>query len=97
MNVPRGSGFGLRLILLGVSIVAISALSSVDVSDELLYAIRCVESNENVCAIGDNGRSIGAYQIMRGYYSDAVEFSDTLRTSGYGKLIKTYSSYIVTI
>ena len=54
------------------------------VSKEFLDAIRCVESNGDVCAIGDDGRSIGAYQIMLGYYNDAIEFSRALRTNDKG-------------
>ena len=79
--------FGL-LMLLGVGIVtgqsSCGTFSSVSISSALLDAIRCVESNEDVCAVGDNGRSIGAYQIMRSYYNDSVASSYTLRTSGQG-------------
>lgn len=57
------------------------------VSNEFLDAIRCVESNGDVCEIGDNGRSIGAYQIMFNYYTDAVQFSRALRTTGKGETI----------
>ena len=31
------------------------------------------------CAIRENGRSLGAYQIMEAYYNDAVEFNPRLR------------------
>ena len=61
------------------------ALAAGSVNEELLDAIRCVESNGDVCAIGDNGRSIGAYQIMLGYYNDAVAYSSAaLRASSKG-------------
>ena len=56
----------------------------INLSDKFLDAIRCVESNGDVCAIGDNGRSIGAYQIMLGYYNDAAEVSRALQTTGQG-------------
>ena len=75
------------------------ALAPEAVSEDLLQAIRCVESNGDVCAIGDNGRSIGAYQIMRGYYDDALEFSSELRAIGKGTFIMIatvqYFTYIV--
>ena len=32
--------------------------------------------------MGDNGRSIGPYQIMESYYNDAVQFNPSLRSSG---------------
>ena len=57
------------------------------VTQEFLDAIRCVESNGDVCAIGDNGRSIGAYQIMIDYYNDAVQFSRALQTTGKGETV----------
>jgi len=39
-----------------------------------------VRSSGGVCAVGDGGRSLGSFQIMNGYYRDAVEFSVNLRT-----------------
>jgi len=45
---------------------------------KLLAAIKQVESNGNEDAVGDGGRSIGAYQISTRYYGDAVEFNPSL-------------------
>ena len=70
--------------IVGITVHPSNTLDPSKISEELLDAIRCVESNGDVCAIGDNGRSIGAYQIMLGYYKDAVEFSSALRTTGQG-------------
>lgn len=39
----------------------------------LLEAIAIVESNKNDNAVGDNGKSIGRYQIQKAYWKDAVE------------------------
>jgi hypothetical protein len=47
-------------------------------------AIRKVETGrcpDPLNAVGDNGRSIGPYQIMQSYYEDAVEHNPTLRNS----------------
>ena len=69
--------------------------AAVTVSDELLDAIRCVESTGDICAIGDNGRSIGPYQIMRAYFNDSVSYSASpLRTSNIGNnsLCKLYTA-----
>ena len=46
-----------------------------------------VESGGDECKRGDNGRSLGAYQIMEKYYNDAVEFNPRLCEGG-----KTYRS-----
>ena len=42
---------------------------------KLLDAICKVESNCDSSQIGDNGDSIGAYQIQYAYWLDAIEFS----------------------
>ena len=52
----------------------------------LLDAIKQVESGGDPCAIGDNGRSLGAYQIMQAYYTDALEYNPRLGDGG-----RTYS------
>ena len=50
---------------------------------EVLEAICQVESNCDSNAIGDNGDSIGPFQIQYAYWFDAVEFSeDPYLTSG---------------
>lgn len=51
--------------------------------DKFLDAIEKVESRGNVNAVGDNGDSIGAYQIQRGYWQDAVENHPELKARGY--------------
>lgn len=53
---------------------------------DLLNAIKQVESGGDPCAIGDNGRSLGAYQIMNAYYTDAVGYNPSLDDNG-----RTYS------
>ncbi len=44
----------------------------------LLDAIKQVESNGNSEAVGDDGKSIGAYQIQKPYFKDALEYDSTL-------------------
>ena len=46
--------------------------------DDLIYAIGTVESNHDDNAVGDQGRSIGRYQIMRAYWQDATEYDKTI-------------------
>lgn len=70
--------------IVAIKVQPSNTLDPSEISEEFLDAIRCVESNGDVCAIGDNGRSIGAYQIMLGYYKDAVGFSGDLQTTGQG-------------
>ena len=52
------------------------------ISSKLFYAIMMVESGGDVNAVGDNGKSIGAYQIQEGYWRDAVEFNPSLTANG---------------
>ena len=40
--------------------------------DDLLEAIRIVESNNNPNAVGDSGNAIGIYQIWEDYHTDAL-------------------------
>ena len=70
--------------IIGIARVS-DALAPESITQELFDAIRCVESNGDVCAIGDDGHSLGAYQIMQGYYQDAVMFSGELRATGKGQ------------
>ena len=62
--------------------------NAVELSQSLLDAIRYVESRGDVCALGDSGESLGAYQIMHEYYRDAVEANATLTTNGEGMASK---------
>ena len=58
---------------------------SVSVSNRLLHAIRIVETGGEVdplTAVGDNGTSIGPYQISEAYYNDAVGQTPSLQDSG---------------
>ena len=52
----------------------------------LLDAIKQVESKGDSCAMGDSGRSLGAYQIMQVYYDDALGYNPRLGDGG-----RTYS------
>ena len=60
--------------------------SAVELSQSLLDAIRYVESRGDVCALGDSGESLGAYQIMHEYYRYAVEANETLTANGEGMI-----------
>lgn len=51
---------------------------SLAISESLLDAIMVVESGGNPKAVGDGGKAIGAYQIHRGYWQDAVEYDKSL-------------------
>ena len=42
--------------------------------DNLLAAIRQVESGGNDQAVGDNGKALGPYQIWQPYWQDACEY-----------------------
>lgn len=46
--------------------------------DTLIYAIGTVESNHDDNAVGDQGRSIGRYQIMRVYWQDATDYDKSI-------------------
>ena len=60
------------------------------ISQELFDAIRQVETggiSDYLNAVGDHGASIGPYQIMVGYYNDAVQKNPSLSDGG-----KTYQN-----
>ena len=71
----------LRIFLLGV--LCFSVGEPLDINRDLLNAMQYVESKGDSCAKGDNGQSLGAYQIMKGYYDDAAEFNPSLKDGGY--------------
>ena len=48
----------------------------------LLDAMKQVESTGDPCTVGDNGRSLGAYQIMQAYYNDAFGYNPRLGDDG---------------
>ena len=55
-----------------------------ELTDELLDAIRFVESGDRVnVPDGDNGRAIGPYQIWRVYWQDACEYDASLKNRRY--------------
>ena len=56
----------------------VEAQTPLMIDRSLLDAIKQVESGGDPCAIGDNGRSLGAYQIMEAYYSDALQYNPRL-------------------
>ena len=51
-----------------------SAVTDKELND-VLTAIRTVESNNNPSAVGDNGNAIGVYQIWKSYWKDARKTS----------------------
>ena len=55
--------------------------------NDVLSAIRTVESNNNPSAVGDDGNAIGVYQIWRNYWKDAVEYSNLQ-----GKYVDCYTA-----
>ena len=67
---------------------------AVELSQNLLDAIRYVESGGDVCALGDGGVSLGAYQIIHEYFTEAVEANATLTASGEGMIYKINDSLI---
>jgi hypothetical protein len=52
-------------------------------SQQLLDAIKQVESGGDCDAIGDGGKAIGPYQIHRSYWSDACAYDPTLASRPY--------------
>ena len=58
---------------------------TVSISNRLLHAIRRVETGgeaDPLTAVGDNGASLGPYQISEAYYNDAVEQTSSLQDNG---------------
>ena len=54
-------------------------------NDRFWTAVQKVESGaekDPLNAVGDQGRSIGPYQIMRAYYNDAVQKNPSLTSGG---------------
>ena len=69
--------FVIFICVLFVSSLAL-AVPPTALSSDLLDAICEVESGCNADAVGDNGQALGAYQIHRAYWKDAVAFDKTL-------------------
>ena len=60
-----------------------------ELSQRLLDAIRYVETRGDVCTLGDSASgmmSLGAYQITRDYYNEAMEANATLSDHGEGMI-----------
>ena len=80
------------LLLFWLLATAFSSFSVVvcntDVPREFLDALREIESVGfgGVCAVGDSGQSLGAYQIMKSYHTDAVQQNSSLSAGGIVKL-----------
>lgn len=68
-------------------VALVDGQNPLSIDRSLLDAMKQVESGGNACARGDNGRSLGAYQIMEGYYMDALQFNPSLADGG-----KTYNN-----
>ena len=45
------------------------------VTEDFIHKIAIIESNINPYAVGDNGNSLGAFQIQRGTWADAIAYS----------------------
>jgi len=80
-----------RLLLLFWSLAVVCSSFTVtvvtcntEVTREFLDALREIESvgAGGVCAVGDSGRSLGAYQIMNDYHTDAVQQNPDLAAGG---------------
>lgn len=67
----------MKTFLISILLLSSSAHALTDKElDDVLAAIRIVESNNNPNAVGDSGNAIGVYQIWRVYWKDAVEYSN---------------------
>ena len=68
----------------------VEAQTPLMINRALLDAIKQVESEGDPCvvgAIGENGQSLGAYQIVQAYYNDALQYNPSLGDGG-----RTYSN-----
>ena len=54
--------------------------------DQLFTIIGQVESGNDDTATGDNGKSIGRYQIQKAYYTDALQYEPGLRKYKYHQM-----------
>jgi hypothetical protein len=73
--------------------------SSVEVTkpsiEDLLRAIRIVESGDNANAVGDGGNAIGAYQIWKSYWKDAIDHDPSIGGEYLDCYNKDYAERIV--
>lgn len=72
-----------KIIVAMMLYLAFPAPAQAQTWDTFLDAIEKVESRGNPNAVGDNGDSIGAYQIQKAYWQDAVENHPELKARGY--------------
>ena len=84
----------LKMILSSL-LLCVSLSTSPACSDELLDAICQVESACDPSAVGDNGNAIGAYQIWKSYWKDAVEYDPSIGGTYKDCYNKEYSEKIV--
>jgi len=67
----------MKTFLISLLVLSSPAYSLTDKElDDVISAIRIVESNNDPNAVGDSGNAIGVYQIWRFYWKDAVEHSN---------------------
>jgi hypothetical protein len=62
-----------RILTLLLAVASCEAKSIVD--SDLIHKVGIIESNLNEDAVGDNGRSLGAFQISEAAWADAVAYS----------------------
>lgn len=67
------ASFLLLLLPQGPTLAQLDAMR--DEHRSLLNAIAFVESSNHDDAIGDNGKALGAFQLWRVYWTDALEFA----------------------
>jgi len=88
LKIDKYLDFGYNMCMKIIPLIAFAFLSiasslyaspiTSDTHQDLLEAIREVESNNNPDAVGDNGNAIGVYQIWEIYWKDAVEFDPSI-------------------
>lgn len=74
--------------VLALLLIVILPLNASEEHAKLLDAIKQVESGGDDEAVGDNGRSLGGYQIQEAYFKDAQEFDSSLRVYKYEDVTK---------
>lgn len=85
------------------TLLALMMLTTADVDSraiKLLDAIAQVESNNNADAIGDSGRSVGAYQLQEVYVDDvnriagtSYHYEDRFDIEKSRKMVRIYLTY----
>lgn len=96
----------IRLVIFFLYLLCLSRAESgsgqaLRINRKLLKAIQYVESGGDSNAVGDNGRSLGPYQISEAYYQDAVQFNPSLADNGrtyenvFGPASSAYSEAVI--